>query len=174
MQASPVQGMDHVGITVPDIEAATRFFEAAFGAEIIYDSKTPADAPESGPQTEQMLNLFPGTKVLAVRMMRLRYGPGLELFQMEGPEQREPVRPSDYGIQHFAVYVDDIKAAVSQFEAAGGTMFTQPKEIMFKLEQGDGNLFCYGATPWGSVIELITYPYPMPYEETTPLRRWKL
>lgn len=32
MRASPVYGMDHVGVAVPDIAAATRFFEAAFDA----------------------------------------------------------------------------------------------------------------------------------------------
>lgn len=174
MRASPVQGMDHVGITVPDIERVTAFFAEAFDAEVIYASKTPSDEPSEGEEAERTLDLFPETRVVAVRMVRLRYGPGGELFQMEGPEQREPVRPSDYGLQHFAVYVDDMEAAVAKFEAAGGTMFTPPREIMFDLEKGEGNRFCYGATPWGSVIELITYPSPMPYERDTPLRRWKL
>ncbi len=173
MRASPVHGIDHVGMTVPDIEEATRFFEVAFDAEVIYDSKTLSDEPDQGAETEQMLNLLPGTKVTAVRMVQLRNGPGLELFQMEGPEQREPVRPSDYGLQHFAVYVDDIKAAVAQFEAAGGTMFSEPQAFMFGPEEGDGNYFCYGRTPWGSVIEMLTIPSPMPYEKGTPLRRWR-
>lgn len=174
MRASPIQGMDHVGMTVPDIDAATRFFEAAFDAELIYESKTLSDDPDEGPETEQMLNLFPGTKVKAVRMLRLRYGPGVELFQMEGPEQNEPARPSDYGLQHFGIYVDDIEAAIAQFEAAGGTMFSRPQAFMFGPEVGERNFFCYGKTPWGSVIELLTYPSPMPYEKDTPLRRWKL
>jgi catechol 2,3-dioxygenase-like lactoylglutathione lyase family enzyme len=141
--------MDHVGITVPDIGQATRFFEAAFDAELIYESKSLSDKPDEGPETERMLNLFPGTSVKAVRMMHLRYGPGLELFQMQAAEQREPVRPSDYGLQHFAVYVDDINAAIAQFEAAGGTMFSRPKAFIFGSEVGNGNVFCYGRTPWG-------------------------
>ncbi len=32
MKASPFHGMDHIGITVADMDAATRFFEAAFDA----------------------------------------------------------------------------------------------------------------------------------------------
>jgi catechol 2,3-dioxygenase-like lactoylglutathione lyase family enzyme len=165
--------MDHVGITVPDIDQATQFFEAAFDAELIYESKRLADEPDEGPKTERMLNLFPGTRVEAVRMMRLRYGPGLELFQMRGPEQHEPVRPSDYGLQHFAISVDDIDAAIAQFEAAGGTMFSRPKAFMFGSEVGAGDVFCYGRAPWGSVIEMLSYPSPMPYERDTPLRRWR-
>ncbi|WP_121842608.1 VOC family protein [Streptomyces sp. S5] len=173
MRASPVHGMDHVGVTVPDIDQATRFFEDAFDAELIYESKALSDEPGEGAETEQTLHLFPGTKVRAVRMIRLCYGPGVELFQMEGPEQREAARPSDYGLQHLAIYVDDIHAAIAQFEAAGGTVFAQPQVLMFGPEMGKGNVFCYGKTPWGSVVELLTYPSPMPYEEHTPLRRWR-
>ncbi|WAJ31002.1 VOC family protein [Antarcticirhabdus aurantiaca] len=106
-------------------------------------------------------------------MLALRHGPGIELFQFTAPDQKEPIRPADYGLQHFAVYVDDIRAAVAKFEAAGGAMLTDPQPFMFGTEEGDGNLFCYGRAPWGSTIELVTYPSPMPYEPTTPLRRWR-
>ena len=83
-------------------------------------------------------------------------------------------RPSDYGLQHFAVYVDDIEEAIRLFEAAGGRMFTEPQPLMFPPEKGEGNYFCYGTRPWGSVIELITLPTPLPsYEDDTELRRWK-
>ena len=44
-------------------------------------------------------------------------------------------------------------------------------EIIF-TEQGDGNTFCYGVTPWGMNIEFISYPGEMGYEKDTPLRRW--
>ena len=159
---------------MPDIEQATRFFVQAFDAELIYESKSLSDLPVGGKEAEKALNLAPGTRAISVRMLRLRYGPGLELFQMEGSEQREPARPSDYGLQHFAIYVDDMSAAFTQVEAAGGVMFSAPQSILSPVEAGEGNLFCYGRTPWGSVVELITYPSPMPYEKQTPLRRWKL
>jgi hypothetical protein len=32
-----IRGMDHVGITVPDLDAAARFFEEAFEAKPMYD-----------------------------------------------------------------------------------------------------------------------------------------
>lgn len=173
MNTHPVRGMDHVGITIADIEQATRFFKEAFGAEVIYDSVKRSDEDVKGPDQESHLHLFPGTIIKAVRMLRLRNGPGLELFEMQGPEQGGPVRPSDYGIQHFAVYVDDINEAVHLFEQAGGTMFSEPLPLKFPPEIGEGNAFCYGRTPWGSVIELITTPSAMPYERQTGLRRWK-
>ncbi|MEN4758531.1 VOC family protein [Pantoea agglomerans] len=173
MSTDIIRGMDHVGITVSDIDEATRFFSEAFGAEVIYDSVSPSDDDVKGEETESILNLFPGTKITTVRMMKLKHGPGLELFEMKGPEQSQPVRPSDYGLQHFAVYVDDISEAVSLFERAGGKMFTAPQPLMFPTEAGENNFFCYGRTPWGSVIELISLPSKLPYEDHTSLRRWK-
>jgi catechol 2,3-dioxygenase-like lactoylglutathione lyase family enzyme len=36
--SSHVRGIDHIGITVPDMEAATRFLREAFDAAIVYDT----------------------------------------------------------------------------------------------------------------------------------------
>ncbi|WP_407364332.1 VOC family protein (plasmid) [Pseudomonas luteola] len=173
MSKEIIRGIDHIGITVPDIEEATRFFESAFSAELIYDSVAPSDEDVKGQEAENMLNLFPGTVIKAVRMMKLRHGPGLELFEMKGPEQNQPSRPSDFGIQHFAVHVDNIHEAMKMFEDAGGKMYTSPQPIMFAAEAAENNFFCYGQTPWGTVIELISLPSPLPYEKGTVLRRWK-
>lgn len=165
--------MDHVGITVEDLEAATQFFQKVFDAEIIYDSVAKDDPSVEGEEPESILRVAEGTTISAVRMLKFQYGPGLEMFEMHAPDQSEPVRPSDFGLQHFAVYVDDIQESVRLFEEAGGEMFSDPQPLMFEAERGEGNLFCYGSTPWGSVVELVTYPSSMPYEDNTDLRRWK-
>ena len=44
-----VRAIEHVGITVPDLEAATAFFAEAFGAEYLYDM---LDEPLGGPAVE--------------------------------------------------------------------------------------------------------------------------
>lgn len=170
---SPVRGIDHIGITVPDIEQATLFFEQAFNARVLYHSVEPGDDNIDPEAQQKTLRLFPGTKIRAIRMLAMPHGPGVELFEMHGPEQQNPARPSDFGLQHFAVYVDDFKESISRFTAAGGEMFTEPKPLSFPAEKGEGNAFCYGKTPWGSVVELISWPSPMPYEKETNLRRWK-
>lgn len=170
---SSVRGIDHIGITVPDIEQATLFFKQAFDATVLYHSVDPGSENIDHDAQEKTLRLFPGTKIRAIRMLAMPHGPGVELFEMHGPEQGHPARASDFGLQHVAVYVDDFKKAISAFTAAGGEMFTQPKPLTFPAEQGDGNAFCYGQTPWGSVVELISWPSPIPYEKTTKLRRWK-
>lgn len=164
-----VRAIEHIGITVPDLEQATTFFADAFGAEKIYDM---IDAPLSGPGIESGLGVPPGTAIEAIRMLRLGNGPNLELFVYSGTKQREPALPSDFGIQHFCVYVDDIDAAATKLENAGGTLLSAPGDLPGG-DAGPGNRYLYARTPWGSTVELVTYPSPQAYEAGTELRRWR-
>lgn len=169
---APARGIDHVGVTVPCIEAATAFFARAFGARVLYDALRREDGPVCGELAERRLGVPPGTEEVAIRMLRLPDGPGLELFEFRGPRQRDPATPADLGWQHVAIYVDDLPAAAAAFAAAGGRLLAPPQPLP-AVEAGARNLFVYGATPWGSTLELISYPDAQPYEAGTGLRRWR-
>jgi catechol 2,3-dioxygenase-like lactoylglutathione lyase family enzyme len=158
-------------MTVPNLEDASRFLEEALDAKPIYDDVKRDQTPMKGVQVERQLDLVPGTSLVAMRMLRVANGPGIELFEVQSPHQQPPARPSDLGLQHFAVYVDDIDAAVERFVAAGGELVAAPSPTI-TLEAGPGNAYSYVKTPWGTVIELITHPSPGAYEKETPLRRW--
>ncbi|MEE9095933.1 VOC family protein [Pseudarthrobacter phenanthrenivorans] len=164
-----IRAIEHIGITVPDLEQATDFFVDAFGAEKIYDM---LDEPLAGPAVEAGLGIPQGARIEAIRMLRLGDGPNLELFTYSGAAQREPVVPSDYGLQHFCVYVDDIEEASTRLEKAGGQLLSAPGDLPGG-DAGEGNRYLYARTPWGSTVELVTYPSPQAYESRTPLRRWR-
>lgn len=66
-----------------------------------------------------------------------------------------------------------MQKALAQVEAVGGKRNTDPVDLS-GAEGGAGNQFCYCKTPWGSSIELITYPTPQPYMQQTSLRKWKV
>jgi catechol 2,3-dioxygenase-like lactoylglutathione lyase family enzyme len=53
----PARGIDHIGVTEPDIEAAARFLEAAFGATAIYDVQKPSGPPMAGEDVERQLGV---------------------------------------------------------------------------------------------------------------------
>ncbi|HEU4656743.1 MAG TPA: VOC family protein [Capillimicrobium sp.] len=166
------RGIDHVGVTVPCIEAATTFFVQAFAASVLYDALRREDGPVCGRQTERRLGVPAGTQEIAIRMLRLADGPGIELFEFRGPRQRDPANPADFGWQHVAIYVDDLQLAVERVVAAGARILAPPRPLP-PLEAGARNRFVYCATPWGSTLELISYPDPQPYETMTALRRWR-
>jgi catechol 2,3-dioxygenase-like lactoylglutathione lyase family enzyme len=169
---SLVRGIDHIGVTVPDIDAATAFFTRALGAQVLYDTLRAEDGPRSGAAMEHKLGVPKGTEQRAIRMLTLPSGPGLELFAFGGPRQREPALPCDLGWQHLAVYVDDMDGALARVEEAGGQVLSDPSPLPGP-EAGERNRMAYARTPWGSTIELITYPDPQPYEEHTSRRRWR-
>ncbi len=172
MDKPTIRGIDHIGITVPDIETATSFLCEALGAEVIYESIKHTDKPIEGPDLENHTNCFPGTRITALRMIRVATGPDIELFEMHASEQSPAARGSDFGLQHMAVYSDDPKAAVERFEKAGGKMRMQPTVIPVATEAAPNNTYAYGQAPWGMLVEFMNRPDHMKYEEMTSLRRW--
>ncbi|WP_080875506.1 VOC family protein [Oceanobacillus timonensis] len=170
--AKVTRGMDHVGVTVPDVEEATTFFKKAFHANISYDNKKLGDEPQQGDTVEKTLGLKKGAKVIHIRILSFDNGSGIELFQYKNTEQREPVIASDLGVQHIAFYVDDIQEAAKQFVEAGGELLTEPRELLGDVEKGTGK-FVYGRAPWGMLIELISYdPNQLHYPEDSEAKRF--
>jgi len=172
-QKTEVRAIDHIGITVPDLEAASRFLETAFGATAVYDNVIPSDPPQQGEETENVLGLARGSAIVHMRMMRIGDGACIELFEMKVLGQRkQDIIPSDIGLQHFAVYTEDLEMTKTKFEQAGGRLLKGPNPMLGR-EGGEGNGFLYAITPWGTFVELIAYPSPLEIEKTTVLRRWK-
>ena len=168
-----VRAIDHVGVTVPDIAEAARFFAEALGAEPLYEMAPSTPPTEDSLRLEQaQLGTRPGTSWRRALMMRLGDGPCIELFDYEDPDRRPAVTATDLGVQHFAIYVDDIDAAKDRMVAAGATALEGPSPLNGP-EAGEGNQWLYVQAPWGGLIELVTYPSSQPWEQTTSLRRWK-
>ena len=164
------RGIDHVGITVPDLEAATDFFARAFGAALVHDLVSPSTAPLHGREVEQQLGTPEGSQIVRIRLLRIGNGPTLELFQFESAEQTNPVALKDLGWNHVCFYVDDIEAAAKCFEDAGGTLLTPPHPTGSD-EVGQRSRGVYGRAPWGSLIELLSYPDTVQYPDQH-VQRW--
>ena len=164
------RGIDHVGLTVPDLEAASRFLEEALGAIPLYDVQAPDAPPMAGAAAEKQLGLPSGAKIVHMRLLRVGEGPSLELFQVADASQRGAAALPDLGLQHIALYVDDIDEAAARFEAAGGELLSSPNALV-GAEAAPRNRWLYGRTPWGTLIELITYPDGVKVPNATP-DRW--
>lgn len=172
-QKTEVRAIDHIGITIPDIEQAAKFLEEAFGATAIYDTIIPSDPPMKGKESEEILGYLEGTAITHMRLMRIGDGPCIELFKMKVlGNRKENIIPSDIGLQHFAVYTEDIEETKRKVEKPGARLLKGPIQMLRK-EGGEGNRFMYTITPWGSIVELISYPSPLEIESSSSLRRWK-
>ena len=52
MTAEEIRGINHLGVTVPDLEEATRFLREGLGAKVAYDGLTGQDEPRQGEEVE--------------------------------------------------------------------------------------------------------------------------
>lgn len=155
-----LRGIDHVGITVPDIEEATAFFVDALGCELLYERDPP---PDNAPQ--DTLGVPSGNRIAFVRSLRCANGANVELFEFHAPEGagRDGFpRPSDFAMQHLAFYVDGLDAAAEHLRRHGAELLDGPNPLPGP-EAGEGNRFIYARTPWGMTVELISYPSTMAY-----------
>ncbi|WIB59368.1 VOC family protein [Curtobacterium sp. MCLR17_007] len=170
---SVVRGVDHIGLTVPDIDQATDFFVDGFDAVALYDRFLRSEPVRGDLDVQRRLGIPHTMAQGALRMLALPNGPGLELFEYHGRGQRAAARPSDLGWQHVAFYVDDLDRALARVEAIGGHRYADPRDLGGN-ESGAGNRFVYVGTPWGSTLELITYPTPQEAEMGAPRRKWRV
>jgi quinol monooxygenase YgiN/catechol 2,3-dioxygenase-like lactoylglutathione lyase family enzyme len=163
------RGIDHVGLTVPDVNAAADFLEKAFDARPIYDVLPEDATPIAGHETEVQLGLPPNAEIVHMRLMRIGKGPTLELFQLRNTPQQRAATLNDLGWTHVALYVDDIQKASARFEAAGGQLLSPPHSLA-GVEAGAQNRGVYGRAPWGGLIELLTYPSGIKYPNPQNIR----
>jgi catechol 2,3-dioxygenase-like lactoylglutathione lyase family enzyme len=135
--------MDHVGIVVDDLAAATEFF-----AEIGLEPQ--GDGSVEGSWVDRIVGLD-GVRV-DFAMLRTPDGNGrLELIKFHSPplqdgDRHAPANTS--GLRHLPFVVDDIEAVVAGLQAHGG-------ELVGELVQYE-NVYrlCYIRGPEGIIIEL--------------------
>jgi len=123
-------GTDHVGFTVPDLEAATRFFVEVIGCTVLFEVG-PFRADDDWMAVH--LNVHPRAVIRKLRMLKCRNGPAFEIFEYEAPDQRDVLpRNSDHGGHHLAFYVTDMDVAAAYLKEKGVAMMGEPKDFLVK------------------------------------------
>jgi catechol 2,3-dioxygenase-like lactoylglutathione lyase family enzyme len=162
-------GVDHVGITVPNVSAAVSWFDRVLGC-----SSPLAFGPFSDPTgtfIQDLLDVHPRAVVERIQHVRCGDGPSVELFQYSSPDQdRTFRRNSDYGGKHVAFYVRHIDKAVARMQALGAQKLLGPLAVTDGPAAGQS--INYFRAPFGSYVELISYPKGMAYEASAPVPLW--
>lgn len=139
-----ITGMNHVGVSVSNLERSIGFYRDLLGMEVV--GRTTFE----GERYELILGLRGARgKVALVRLGNLR----LELFEFESPRPKpaEPNRPvCDHGITHFCLQVTDIQSEYVRLKAAGVPFHCPP--------QVGTAIATYGRDPDGNVFELLEIP----------------
>ncbi len=135
--------MDHVGIVVDDLAAATAFF-LELGLEL------QGEAPVEGEWVDRVVGLE-GVRV-EIAMLQTPDGHGrIELAQFHapsGPPGDRHAPANTPGIRHVTFAVDDIDAVVAGLQARGA-------ELVGEVERyKDSYRLCYVRGPEGIIVEL--------------------
>lgn len=160
-------GPEHVGLTVPDLDAAILFFTDVIGGDLIFRGDPVSAQPAF---MAGSLGVHPDA-ALDYAFVRCGAGANFELFQYSAPDQAQGrPRNSDPGGHHVAFYVDDIDAAVAALCARGITVMGEVNRI----DDGPagGSAWVYFLAPWGLQLELVSYPQGKAYEARAARRLW--
>lgn len=113
--------MDHIGLTVKDMEAAIAFYRDVIGAEVVLDR-------DFGEELARVIGI-PGA---GSRIVHMRLGDSIiELFDYhpEGRDRRPDFRPNDYGLTHIGFYVEDFWGTYRHLQSKGVTFLGEALEI---------------------------------------------
>ena len=166
MSVPGVRGVDHIGLSVPDLDEAVRFFTVTFGAIEVYRH---GPYPAGGESTVRQFARPADSAVEAIAMMRLG-SMNIELLQYSTSDQRtEWPRTSDFGGHHLTFYVDDLAEAAATLREQDIEVLGDPMDLNGP-ERGPGAQFLYFRAPWGLFLELISYPKGRAYEQQTTRR----
>ncbi|WP_367196766.1 VOC family protein [Amorphus sp. 3PC139-8] len=157
-----MKGIDHVGVTVPNMDEAVGFFVDVLGCRKAMSFGPFRD--DEGTFMTDLVNVHPRAVIDTITLVRCGNGSNIELFQYQAPDQAtEPPKNSDVGGHHIAFYVDDIDAAATYLRDQGVRTMMGPVPI----EDGSaaGQSIMYFLAPWGLQLEAISYPNGMAYEK---------
>lgn len=146
--------LDHIGITVPDLDQAREFLVDVLGCEYLYALGPYQDS--DGHWMSEHLGVDDRAVIRRLHFFRFGVQTLLEVFEYEAPDQRtQPPRNSDVGGHHLALYVEDLDAAVADLRQRGLQVLGEPTASKGAHE---GQRWVYFLSPWGMQFELVSYP----------------
>lgn len=162
----PMTLVNHVGVTVPDIDAAFAWYQDVLGC---YPQVSPGEVTDDGTYFGNLVkNLF-GDRFEGMRIAHLTTadGIGIELFEFLGPATEVPDETFAYwrtGIFHFCLTVPDVQTTATAIEAAGGRQLSK----VWRLFDNKDYEVAYCQDPWGTVIELCNRSYTLVWANHNP------
>jgi catechol 2,3-dioxygenase-like lactoylglutathione lyase family enzyme len=144
-----VTRIDHVGITVSDLDRALGFYRDLLGLRVL------ADSTVSEPEVADLL----GLDSVQLRIVDLDSGDGrvVELIQYLQPKgTRIAYASADPATAHIAFTVDDLDVVRERLSQAGATIVSRrPLTISDPGGSFDGAICLYVRDPDGAILELV-------------------
>lgn len=141
-------GVQHVGVTVSNLERTLRFYRDSFGLEptFVLDKLSGEDVSEA---------IGVPDAILTVAFLPVG-NTFIELIHYDNPAGRPfSLRPCDIGASHIAIHVEDIFASYEQMVGQGVEFIGPPTAIDESGGALAGIVFAYCKDPDGITVELF-------------------
>ena len=150
----------HIGISVPDLEAAVKFYAEVLGWYVIME---PTTITEDDSDIGQMCTDVFGANWKSFRIAHLSTGDrvGIELFEF--PDNQRPDNNLEYwktGTFHFCIQDPDVEGLVEKIKAHGGK---QRMPIRHYYPGEKPYRMVYVEDPFGNVFEIYSHSYELTY-----------
>ncbi len=151
-----IGGIDHVGLTVADLDRAIEFWCGRLGLRLLHR------ATETDPDIASLI----GQDSVELEIADIDAGDGriIELIKYTRPAgQPIQARSCDPGSTHVALRVDDLDATLERLEGSQGRRIS-PRPVVLHDPGGawDGVACCYITDPDGIIVELVQRPKAEP------------
>jgi len=155
------RSFSHIGISVPDIEGAVKFYSQVMGWCVIM--KPSVVKKERATAIGQMcIDVFgEDWEEFEIAHMSTSDGIGIELFSFPNGEKNAPeFRPFNTGLFHFCVQDPDIEGLMNKIVEHGGKQRMPireyyPNEKPYKM--------VYVEDPFGIIFEIYSHSYELTY-----------
>jgi catechol 2,3-dioxygenase-like lactoylglutathione lyase family enzyme len=145
-----IVGINHVGMSVSDLDASIAFYRSVLGMEVIVQ-----DAFGGTPYEDIMKLAGACGRAALLRGAKFQ----IEMFEFARPKPPAPdlARPvCDVGITHFCIEVVDVDAVYSNLAAAGVVFHGPPVDFAGEAKAA------YARDPDGNVIEFLEHASSRP------------
>ncbi|ASI35801.1 glyoxalase [Exiguobacterium sp. N4-1P] len=156
------RNFSHIGLSVPDLEAAITFYSEVMGWYVIME---PSDVIEDDSPIGVMCTDVFGAGWGKFRIAHMATGDriGIELFEF--PNNEQPENNFEFwktGIFHYAIQDPDIEGMVEKIVAHGGKQ-RMPIREYYPGEKPYRMVYC--EDPFGNLVELYSHSYELTYSE---------
>jgi lactoylglutathione lyase family protein len=158
-QTTP-RSFSHIGLSVPDLDAAVAFYRDVLGFYVIMEpTEIAQDDSDIGVMCDDVFG--PGWAKFRIAHMATADRVGIELFEFEGavaPKDNLPFR--QVGLFHFAIQDPDVEGLLAKIIAAGGK---QRMPVRYYFPGQKPYRMVYVEDPFGIVFELYSHSYELTY-----------
>lgn len=150
----------HIGISVPDLERAVKFYTEVLGWYLIME---PTEIVEDDSAIGVMCTDVFGPEWGSFRIAHMSTGDriGVELFEFKNYEERD--NNFEYwkpGVFHFCVQDPDVEGLAEKIVAAGGR---QRMPVRYYYPDEKPYRMVYMEDPFGNILEIYSHSYELIY-----------